>query len=129
VAAATVSEDLEGIAEAITKDSSFMFVRQAAADAEYIRLAKAVRHHDAGADAACLFRKCFEDLSVHVVDGQPYVVLGHRLVIPAGARSKMLEILHLPHAGISKTQARVCMSMYWPGMNNDIATYIGDCEA
>lgn len=57
-----------------------------------------------------------------------------RLVIPKGeCRDAILEMFHSSpwggHFGIKKTAKRIAQRYYWPGLMQDIAKYIGSCDA
>lgn len=50
-----------------------------------------------------------------------------RVIIPATMRSLILEKLHEPHFGTSKTVIRARNSVYWPGINNEIEQMTMQC--
>lgn len=50
------------------------------------------------------------------------------IVIPLKLRKEMLNRLHLPHLGITKTQLRAHDVLYWPGINNDIYNLVSSCQ-
>ena len=56
------------------------------------------------------------------------VILESKVVVPETMRSKVLKQLHLAHMGIEKTKNRARQIVYWPGINNDIATMIAECR-
>jgi len=49
--------------------------------------------------------------------------------VPHAARAKILEILHVPHAGIAKTRESARETFYWPGINSDIENMVKACDA
>lgn len=55
------------------------------------------------------------------------VLFGKRIVIPNNARKYVLKKLHSSHQGIEKTRRRARQVVYWPGINNDIATTVSSC--
>lgn len=56
------------------------------------------------------------------------VFVGRKLSVPISLRKEMLEKLHSPHLGVSKTQARARQIFYWPQMNSDIEEYVLKCK-
>ena len=56
------------------------------------------------------------------------VVNNSRIIVPKSLRSEILELLHLPHAGIIKTRKQAQQLYYWPGINRDIRDLIEQCE-
>ena len=52
---------------------------------------------------------------------------GNQIVIPKKLRKNGLQILHEGHLGIEKTRRLATQTVYWPGMNRDIAEMINDC--
>ena len=53
---------------------------------------------------------------------------GERCVVPSSMRKDILLKLHSAHMGIVGTLRRARESVYWPGMNEDIKTYISKCR-
>jgi len=66
----------------------------------------------------------WSDLSVE--DG--IVLYGRRLVIPAAARSDVLQRLHASHQGIVRTKRRARQTVYWPGVSNEIVLLVEQCQ-
>ena len=57
------------------------------------------------------------------------IMLDHdRIVIPRNAIKFIVERLHAGHPGITKARENARQLYYWPGMNNDIAQAIENCE-
>ncbi|PFX11487.1 Uncharacterized protein K02A2.6, partial [Stylophora pistillata] len=50
-----------------------------------------------------------------------------RIVIPAGMRLEILDLLHQGHLGITKTQARGKMSVWWPAITTAITDMVTKC--
>ena len=48
------------------------------------------------------------------------IVYGCRLLIPSTLRATMLSRLHEAHQGISRSQARARLTIYWPGIDQEI---------
>ena len=55
------------------------------------------------------------------------VVYGARLVIPTDLRRGMLERLHESHQGVERTKRRARLSVYWPGIDKDVADTVTAC--
>ena len=55
------------------------------------------------------------------------VVYGCRLVIPHSLRASMLVRLHDAHQGVTRSQQRARLTMYWPGMEKDIENFVAGC--
>jgi transposase InsO family protein len=66
-----------------------------------------------------------EELSVE--DG--LVLCGSRIVVPAEKRREVLQRLHMSHQGIERTRRRARQTVFWPGINVDIASTVEACEA
>uniref|UniRef100_A0A8C8DE10 Gypsy retrotransposon integrase-like protein 1 n=1 Tax=Oryzias sinensis TaxID=183150 RepID=A0A8C8DE10_9TELE len=61
-----------------------------------------------------------------VVDG--LLLKRGRIVIPQALRMDMLRRIHEGHLGIEKCKRRAKESVFWPGINKDIETFISKCE-
>ena len=66
----------------------------------------------------------FSDLSI--MDG--LLMKGNRIVIPQALQSDILDKLHTGHQGLVKCKERARISVWWPGINNDIECYIKKCK-
>ena len=53
---------------------------------------------------------------------------GCRLVIPSQMRSSILSQLHEAHQGSTRTKQRAHLTVYWPGMDNDIDNMVYACK-
>ena len=56
------------------------------------------------------------------------IVYGCRLFIPSTLRATMLSRLHDAHQGISRSQARAHLTIYWPGIDQDIENFVQGCR-
>ena len=56
------------------------------------------------------------------------IVYGCRLLIPTSLRATMLSRLHDAHQGIARSQARARLTLYWPGIDRDIESYVRGCR-
>ena len=63
----------------------------------------------------------------HLTLDNDLIVYGCRLLIPAALRKGVLAQLHKAHQGIVQTKERARLSIYWPGINNDIENMIAAC--
>jgi hypothetical protein len=57
-----------------------------------------------------------------------FLYVGERLVIPAPARRKVLEMLHDGHLGINKCRERARRTVYWPGLHGDVMVKVSSCS-
>lgn len=57
-----------------------------------------------------------------------YILRGHRVVIPAALKERLLSELHSTHLGIIKTKCNARSKMWWPGIDGDIERWIGACD-
>ena len=55
------------------------------------------------------------------------ILYGCRLLIPTAMHKTILAHLHLAHQGITRTKRRTRLTLYWPGMENDIESIITSC--
>lgn len=53
---------------------------------------------------------------------------GERVIIPKSMRKFMLDKLHEPHFGITKTRLRAQELVFWPCINNEIEQMISRCR-
>ena len=53
----------------------------------------------------------------------------NRAVIPSSLHHRVLETAHQGHLGIVKTKARCRETVWWPGLNADLKTFIKNCSA
>ena len=52
---------------------------------------------------------------------------GHRIIIPTSLRPTMKEIIHPGHNGIARCKSCARQSIFWPGMNSEIADFVSRC--
>ena len=52
---------------------------------------------------------------------------GERVIIPSSLRSYYLGKVHEGHQGITKSQQRAKMCIFWPGINQDIEVLVSGC--
>ncbi len=75
------------------------------------------------------FRNVWEFIRVEEGFGSPVLIYdGTRIIIPPSARSRVLDLLHIPHAGQVKTKKATQQLYYCPGMNAAIHDRIAGCE-
>ena len=56
------------------------------------------------------------------------IVYGCRLLIATKMRHQVLTNLHKAHQGALRTKQRACLTIYWPGLDNDIDNIILNCQ-
>ncbi|XP_064083067.1 uncharacterized protein LOC135199081 [Macrobrachium nipponense] len=56
------------------------------------------------------------------------VLYGARIVVPSAMRRNILTRLHDSHRGVEATKRRAKQTVYWPGINSDIANTVHACE-
>ena len=56
------------------------------------------------------------------------IVYGCRLLIPKSLRATILSHLHDAHQGIARSQAKARLTMYWPGIDQDIEAFVLGCR-
>lgn len=50
------------------------------------------------------------------------------MFIPANFRPTILSRLHEGHHGVSRSQTRARLTLYWPGINHDIENFVHGCH-
>ena len=75
---------------------------------------------------AKLFNNVWDNVAFHEPSG--LLLVGERVVVPTAARNSILELLHVPHCGLTKTKATAKQLYFWPGMMNAITQRIQRCE-
>ena len=56
------------------------------------------------------------------------IVHGCRLLIPTAMRQQILSDLHKSHQGSVRTKQRARLTVYWPGIDNDIDNLVLSCK-
>ena len=69
----------------------------------------------------------FWGIKGHLTIDDDLIVYGCRLFIPSALRATMLSRLHEAHQGVSRSQARARLTLYWPGIDKDIENYMQNC--
>lgn len=67
-----------------------------------------------------------ERLAIDERDGM--TVLGARIVVPKSIRQDIIRDLLRMHQGATKLRQRARLSLYWPGMDNEIANAAQTCD-
>ncbi|TRY68927.1 hypothetical protein TCAL_15163 [Tigriopus californicus] len=62
-------------------------------------------------------------------EDESLLLLGDRIIVPAGACQEIIRILHLPHQGLTKTKQAARQLYFWPGMNAAIKNAVTSCQA
>ena len=73
---------------------------------------------------AQLYKSIWDDISM---EGR-LLTKHHKIIIPQSARKHILDLLHEPHAGITKTKECARQKYYWPRMNDQIEQKIKSCK-
>ena len=55
-------------------------------------------------------------------------ILVNRIIIPTPLRHEVLQSLHAAHQGVTSMNSRAQVSVYWPGITNDIASTRETCS-
>ncbi len=61
-----------------------------------------------------------------VIDGVIYK--GHKVIVPAIMRPRMLEKIHAAHQGIEKSVMNATDTLFWPSIRSDIRTVCENCR-
>ena len=66
-----------------------------------------------------------------VLEGTDLITYRDRIYIPQSLRPKIVEWYHtmLGHPGTKRTAATIAQHLIWPGLHNDVDTYIMSCNA
>ena len=64
--------------------------------------------------------KCYWNVCEHLTLDDDLIVNGCRPLIPTKMRKQVLSQLHEAHQGSVRTKQRTHLSVYWPGIKNDI---------
>lgn len=64
--------------------------------------------------------------SIYVEAG--IIFLDNKIIVPISLQSRMIELLHKGHIGISKTINRARTLFYWPSLSYDIKMHIKQCR-
>ena len=72
--------------------------------------------------------KRYWNVREHLTLDDNLIVNGCRLLIPCAMRHQVLLQLHESHQGSVRTKQRARLSVYWPGIDNDIDNTILSCQ-
>ena len=72
--------------------------------------------------------KKFWGIREHLGYEDDLLVYGCRLFIPVTFRSTILSLLHEAHQGITRSQDRARLTLYWPGIDADIQQTVEGCK-
>ena len=115
VAAAELDPQFESVVDGI--DNEYKEVIKAVEDC---KLPETLSH----------WKKCFYELSLVGTGANRLLIYDtNKLVIPQPARKEIINMLHISHSGVRKTQALANRHVYWPNMANDIANACDQCSA
>merc|ERR1712105_578298 len=51
----------------------------------------------------------------------------YRIIVPTTTRKEVLDLLHIPHQGQTKTYLAATSRYYWPGMKEEIVKAVENC--
>ena len=103
-----------------------------AANQEYINLRDAVLNSDENIPDSPFvqsYKRVWDRLSVSNENNNLVLLDGSRIIVPQNAIKAIVKLLHHGHPGITKAQKLAAQLYYWPGMNNDIAQVVNNCES
>ena len=63
----------------------------------------------------------------YLTNDDDLIVYGYRLLIPRQMHREMLNQLHKAHQGMVRTKQRARLTIYWPGLDNDIDNIVSQC--
>ena len=64
----------------------------------------------------------------HLTLDEDVIAYGCHLVIPTKMRREILNQLHEAHQGAVRTKQRAQLTVYWPGLTNDIDNVVSSCR-
>ena len=70
-----------------------------------------------------LFQACHR-LSI----AEDLLVYDNRIVVPRSMRQEILSQIHDVHPGVVKSRKRAIMSVWWPGLSDEISTMVENCS-
>jgi len=102
---------------------------EAAKDQEYQQLHRFITQgfpdHRTQLPEAC---RRYWGIREHLTLDDGLIVYGCRLLIPVSMRRMVLANLHESHQGSVRTKERARLSLYWPGIDNDIDNLVTSCK-
>ena len=118
----------------VSEDPAFEFIYNAI-DEKYLELIQALRENKKASNLPPThygknFTSVWHELSLLDDEEHTLVLLDStRVLVPEGARQKILQLLHLSHCGLTKTKQLAKQHYYWPGMMTQIEEVIRNCSA
>ena len=64
----------------------------------------------------------------HLSMADRLLIYDGRIAIPQSLRTKILEVIHHGHQGITKSRQRANGAVWWPGISRDISDMIHRCS-
>ena len=105
------------------------FRKQAAQDHEYQQLRETILKgfpdHKGMLPDPC---KQYWQVRHHLTLDEDLIMYGCRLLIPSGMHREILEQLHASHQDVVRTKQQAGLTVYWPGLNNDIENIVSSCR-
>lgn len=72
--------------------------------------------------------KYFYKLRNDIILDDDLLFYNERIIVPAVMRKAILNKLHEPHFGMTKTKQRARASVFWPNINNEIEQIVMQCR-
>ena len=70
----------------------------------------------------------FWDVRDRLIVHDGVLLMGQRMIIPVALRTGVLKILHMAHQGCTGMAARARRTVYWPGIDKDVANKRNGCQ-
>lgn len=116
---------------ALYEDPNLSNIHEAAQnDKDYLEIIEAINNGKniknlPPAHPAKLYGNIFNELSVQ--DG---IIIRNdsQIIVPKAERNHILDLIHIPHCGITKTKEQQRQLYYWPQIGKDIERICSQCE-
>ena len=71
--------------------------------------------------------QAFYDVQYELSEYDGFLLRGERVVVPQELQSRIMNIAHEGHLGITLTKCRIRQDYWWPSMDNHIETLVREC--
>ena len=98
-------------------------------DADYQKMIKTFKEgrNPKSCSASILFAKVWDRISLN--ECNLLCLDEHRIVLPKNSHKRILKLLHIPHAGITKTRELCRQLYYWPNWAKEVADMTSSCHS